>query len=73
MIDAIFRLIPGVLGNVESLADESHGKPGQLAHPQYTRPEIYQGNQVPSVLLSGDHAKIEDWRKKQMTQTELSK
>jgi tRNA (guanine37-N1)-methyltransferase len=73
MIDAIFRLIPGVLGNAESLANESHGEPGQLAHPQYTRPEIYQDKQVPSVLLSGDHAKIEDWRKKQMTQAELSK
>jgi tRNA (guanine37-N1)-methyltransferase len=61
--DAIVRLLPGVLGNVESLLDESHGQPGYLSYPQYSRPEEYKGWKVPEVLLSGDHAAIEQWRK----------
>ena len=70
MIDAIARLIPGVLGKTESLTMESHTTEGVLEYPQYTRPEIYElkkGSRkkelpVPKILLSGDHKKIEAWR-----------
>ncbi len=67
--DAISRNIPGVLGKEESLEDESHGTPGKKAHPQYTRPEIFKTKngeewEVPKILLSGDHKKIEEWRMK---------
>ncbi len=62
--DAVSRLIPGVLGNEDSNKNESHSKPGQMAAPQYTRPEEYNGWKVPSVLLSGDHKKIEEWKKR---------
>ncbi len=61
MIDAIARLIPGVLGNDESPEDESFSG-DLLEYPQYTRPEIWHDKEVPSVLLSGDHKKIEEWR-----------
>lgn len=63
ILDATIRLIPGVLGNQASLQDESHQVEGQLSYPQYTRPENYKGWQVPEVLLSGDHGRIEEWRK----------
>lgn len=63
MSDAVTRLIPGVVGNTDSLDSESHSKPGFKAHPQYTRPENYRGWQVPEVLLSGDHGRIQQWRK----------
>lgn len=62
MIDAIVRLLPGVLGNEQSLAGESHDSPGKLSHPQFTRPEDYKGWCVPAELLSGSHAIIETWR-----------
>ena len=62
MTDAIARMIPGVLGAEESLAEESHGNQGYLEYPQYTRPEDYKKLKVPKVLLSGDHKKIKDWR-----------
>lgn len=62
MVDAVTRLIPGVLGNEESNVGESHEKPGKMGVAQYTRPEEYKGWQVPAVLLSGDHKKIEEWR-----------
>jgi tRNA (guanine37-N1)-methyltransferase len=61
-IDAAVRLIPGVLGNAESLAEESFAA-GLLEHPQYTRPAEWQGRPIPEVLLSGDHARIADWRR----------
>lgn len=69
MADAVVRLKPGVLGKAESLARESHTIEGELEHAQYTRPEKYALNKkkswdVPSILLSGDHKKIEEWRKK---------
>ncbi len=64
MVDAITRLVPGVLGNPESLVDESHSKPNLRSAPQYTRPEVYQGWQVPAVLVSGDHKKIKQWKEK---------
>ncbi len=60
--DAIVRLIPGVLGDAESAARESFST-GLLDHPHYTRPELYEGWAVPPMLLSGNHAAIEKWRR----------
>lgn len=65
MLDAVSRLIPGVLGNEESNQDESHSEPGVLGVPQYSRPEVFQGWAVPAVLLNGNHAEIAKWRDKQ--------
>lgn len=62
MSDAIVRNIPGVLGNVDTLKDESHDQKGVLEYPQYTKPEVYKGWDVPKVLVSGDHARIAKWR-----------
>lgn len=62
MVDAVARLIPGVLGNDESNQNESHSEPGLLGYPVYSRPEEYRGWKVPDVLLSGDHAQIKAWR-----------
>jgi tRNA (guanine37-N1)-methyltransferase len=62
--DAVIRLIPGVLGCVESPGDDSHTT-GLLEYPQYTRPEVYQGWAVPEILLSGNHAQIARWRREQ--------
>ena len=61
LIDAILRYIPGVLGNENSSKDESFEN-GLLEYPQYTKPQIFEQKGVPDVLLSGDHAKIKDWR-----------
>ena len=61
MIDSILRLLPGVLGNENSKADESFEN-GLLEYPQYTKPQIWEDKAVPEVLLSGDHSKIKDWR-----------
>lgn len=63
MVDAVTRLLPGVLGNEDSSVYESHHEPGYLEHPQYTRPEEFMGWKVPSILLQGDHKKIEEWKK----------
>jgi tRNA (guanine37-N1)-methyltransferase len=63
MVDAVVRLIPGVLGNETSNLNESHDVPGELGHAQYTRPEKYLDWCVPEILLSGDPVKIEKWRK----------
>jgi len=60
-IDSILRLLPGVLGNDQSKNDESFEN-GLLEYPQYTKPQIWEEKCVPEVLLSGDHAKIKDWR-----------
>jgi tRNA (guanine37-N1)-methyltransferase len=60
--DAVVRLLPGSLGNPESLSEESFTLPGK-EYPQYTRPEEYKGWRVPDVLLSGNHKLIEQWRK----------
>lgn len=62
VIEAVARLLPGVLGNTESLEGESF-REGLLEYPQYTRPVDYRGWQVPEVLLSGNHRRIEEWRK----------
>lgn len=64
MIEAICRLIPGVIGNSESLADESHSA-GLLEYPSYTKPQSWKGLEVPDVLLSGHHAEIAAWRLEQ--------
>lgn len=64
MIDAIARLVPGVLHNGESAQTESHAN-GLLEYPQYSRPEVWHGKSVPEVLLSGHHANIEKWRLEQ--------
>ena len=61
VIDSVLRLLPGVLGNEKSKNDESFEK-GLLEYPQYTKPQIWEKKSVPNVLLSGDHAKIKDWR-----------
>ena len=63
MIDAIARMVPGVLGARESLTEESHTEEGVLEYPQYTKPAAYKKWKVPDILLSGDHKKIEDWRR----------
>ncbi|MFH1704473.1 MAG: tRNA (guanosine(37)-N1)-methyltransferase TrmD [Patescibacteria group bacterium] len=70
MTDAIVRNRPGVLGKAESLREESWGRGGDLEYPQYTRPENYLGWKVPEVLLSGDHKRIAEWRKKNQTPTD---
>ncbi len=62
MIDATVRLLPGVLGNADSAVEESFAT-GLLEHPQYTKPAEWQGHAIPDVLLSGNHAKIAEWRK----------
>lgn len=65
MADAAVRLIPGVLGNQQSLATESHNQPQIGEYPQYSRPADYRGWPVPEVLLSGNHAQIAAWRQQQ--------
>jgi tRNA (guanine37-N1)-methyltransferase len=67
-IEACVRLVPGVLGKAESLSDESF-EDGLLEHPQYTRPRTFEGLDIPEVLLSGDHKKIAEWRRKMREQT----
>jgi tRNA (guanine37-N1)-methyltransferase len=67
MIEAITRLIPGFMGNAESIVEESHAD-GLLEYPSYTRPASWRGLDVPDVLLSGHHGKIESWRREQQLQ-----
>lgn len=62
MIDATVRLLPSVLGNAESIEDESHSN-GLLEHPQYTRPAEWRGLEIPEVLTSGNHGKVDEWRR----------
>jgi tRNA (guanine37-N1)-methyltransferase len=62
VIEAVARLVPGVVGNPDSLAEESFGNANLLEYPQYTRPEEFRGLRVPEILLSGDHGKIRAWR-----------
>lgn len=65
MIEAIIRLLPGFMGNPESLAEESHGADGLLEYPVYTKPARWRDHEVPPILLSGDHARIAAWRREQ--------
>ena len=64
LLEAVVRLIPGVLGAEESHADESFEN-GVLEYPQYTRPAMFEGREIPAVLTSGDHGKVERWRREQ--------
>ena len=64
VVEAVVRLLPGVLGSEESLAEDSHTG-GLLEYPQYTRPPVFRGWSVPEVLLSGNHAQIARWRREQ--------
>ena len=68
VIDAVMRYVPGVLGDEESVADESHSEPGRVEYPQYTRPRVFRGMEVPEVLLSGNHPAIAEWRRQQSAQ-----
>ncbi|WP_339933535.1 tRNA (guanosine(37)-N1)-methyltransferase TrmD [uncultured Brevundimonas sp.] len=68
VIEACVRLIPGVLGQAESLSSESF-EDGLLEHPQYTRPRTFEGLEIPEVLLSGDHKKVAAWRQRQREET----
>ena len=70
--DAVIRLLPGVLGSAESLKEDSHTE-GLLEYPQYTRPEVFRGWAVPEVLLSGNHARIEEWRRRQSIERTLER
>jgi tRNA (guanine37-N1)-methyltransferase len=72
VVDAIARLLPGALGNVASPADDSHAH-GLLEHPQYTRPEDFRGARVPDVLLSGDHAAVARWRRREALRVTLAR
>jgi len=65
VIDAVMRLIPGALGDAESAVDESFGLEGGLEYPHYTRPREFRGRTVPDVLLGGNHAAIDRWRREQ--------
>jgi tRNA (guanine37-N1)-methyltransferase len=64
VIESVTRLLPGVLGNDQSAEDESFSE-GLLEYPHYTRPADFRGWEVPETLLSGDHARVEDWRRSQ--------
>jgi len=64
MVDATVRLLPGVVGNESSIVEDSHST-GLLEHPHYTRPAEYKGMEVPDVLMSGNHALIDEWRHKE--------
>ena len=72
VIDAVTRLLPGVLGSEDSPLDESHAE-GLLEYPQYTRPPEYRGWSVPEILLSGNHAQIAKWRREQIIRRTLER
>jgi tRNA (guanine37-N1)-methyltransferase len=72
VIEAVARLLPGVLGNDASIGDESFGA-GLLEYPQYTRPAEFRGWAVPEVLRSGDHARVERWRRAQALRRTLAR
>src|SRR2546421_1474468 len=65
VIDTVVRYVPGVLGDEESVKDESHSEPGRVEYPQYTRPRDFRGMTVPEILLSGNHPEIARWRTEQ--------
>ncbi len=72
VVDAVARMLPGVLGSEDSAREDSFYK-GLLDYPQYTRPSDFRGWKVPSVLLSGNHQKVKEWRRKKMLETTLRK
>jgi tRNA (guanine37-N1)-methyltransferase len=65
VIDAVIRYVPGVLGDESSVTEESHSEPGRVEYPQYTRPRVFRGMEVPDILLSGNHPAIARWRNEQ--------
>jgi len=65
VMETVVRYVPGVLGDLQSVTEESHSSPGQLEYPQYTRPRVFRGMAVPEVLLSGDHQAVARWRSEQ--------
>jgi tRNA (guanine37-N1)-methyltransferase len=65
IIDTVIRYVPGVLGDEESVREESHSEPGRLEYPQYTRPRVFRGMEVPEVLISGNHQEVARWRREQ--------
>jgi tRNA (guanine37-N1)-methyltransferase len=65
VIDTVVRYVPGVLGDETSVEEESHSEPGRLEYPQYTRPRVFRGMEVPEILLSGNHPAIAKWRREQ--------
>lgn len=65
VIDTVVRYVPGVLGDADSVTEESHSDPGRLEYPQYTRPRVFRDMAVPAVLLSGDHQAVARWRREQ--------
>src|SRR5262245_24640316 len=65
VIDTVVRYVPGVLGEEDSLKEESHAEPGLVEYPQYTRPRDFRGMAVPEILLSGNHPAIAQWRRQQ--------
>lgn len=65
VIDTVLRYVPGVLGDERSTLEESHSEPGRIEYPQYTRPRVFRGMEVPEVLLSGNHQAIARWREEQ--------
>jgi tRNA (guanine37-N1)-methyltransferase len=65
VIDTVVRYVPGVLGDAESVTEESHSDPGRIEYPQYTRPRVFRGMAVPEVLVSGDHEAVARWRHEQ--------
>ncbi|HUV57067.1 MAG TPA: tRNA (guanosine(37)-N1)-methyltransferase TrmD, partial [Dehalococcoidales bacterium] len=72
VVDAVVRLLPGVLGSPDSPLEDSHSN-GLLEYPQYTRPAVYRDWSVPQVLLSGNHAQIAKWRREQVIQRTLQR
>jgi tRNA (guanine37-N1)-methyltransferase len=68
VIDTVVRYVPGVLGDEQSVVEESHSEAGRLEYPQYTRPREFRGMTVPDILLSGDHPAIARWRREQSEQ-----
>ena len=65
LIDTLIRYVPGVLGDADSVKEETHSKPGIVEYPQYTRPRTFRNMSVPDVLLSGNHGAIARWRHEQ--------
>ena len=72
VVDAVARLIPGVLKSEEAFSDESHYS-GLLEYPQYTRPEVWHNEKVPDILLSGHHKNIENWKRKMSIENTFKK
>jgi len=65
VIDTVVRYVPGVLGDADSVVEESHSDPGLVEYPQYTRPRVFRDMAVPEVLISGNHGAVARWRREQ--------